>query len=256
MTEFLPVSSTGHLVVANRLLGHSDATFEVAIQAGAITAIVVLYWRRLWSALCGLFARRTSWTSNLLVLIVAAAFPAAVLGVFLDDAIDAALFRPSVVAGTMVVGGGLLLWLESWLRRRGAQRGEGLEQLGLRQAIGIGLFQCLALIPGTSRSGATIAGGLLLGLTRTAAAEFSFLVGLPILYGACTLKLFKARHLLHGEYLRDLSIAAVVSFVTAILVVIPFVRFLQRHTFVPFAWYRIAAGAALAILIARGVLAV
>lgn len=255
LTEFLPVSSTGHLIVANRLLGNSDATFEVAIQAGAITAIVVLYWRRLVGALRDMVRGGAGLARNLWVLIIAAAFPAALLGLFLDDFLDAHLFRPSVVASTMVLGGFLLLWLEAWVARRGGEPPGELDSLDLRRAVGIGLFQCLALIPGTSRSGATIAGGLLLGLRRTAAAEFSFLVGLPILYGACALKLWKQREALHGDYLVDLGIGALASFVTALLVVVPFVRYLQRHTFKPFAWYRILGGLALFGLIAAGVLA-
>ncbi len=254
LTEFLPVSSTGHLIVANRLLGHDDATFEVAIQAGAITAIVVLYWRRLFAALAAMLRNPRGLPSNLLTLIVAAALPAAVLGLLVDDYLDAHLFRPSVVAATMVIGGVLLLWLERWLAKRGGEPHGELESISLRQAIGIGVFQCLALVPGTSRSGATIAGGLLLGLRRTAAAEFSFLVGLPILYGACALKLWKQREALHGDYVFDLGVGAAASFVTALVIVIPFVRFLQRHTFAPFAWYRIVAGLVLVLLIAVGVL--
>jgi undecaprenyl-diphosphatase len=248
VTEFLPVSSTGHLIVANRLLGQSDSTFEVGIQAGAITAIVVLYWRRLIAAARSMLAGGSSWASNLLVLIVTAAIPAIVLGLLLDDFLDAHLFRPSVVATTMVVGGVLLLVLEAWLRRRSTARSE-IGALTPRSAVVVGLFQCLALIPGTSRSGATIAGGLLCGLSRVAAAEFSFLLGLPILYGACALKLWKAKDVIDGQYAIDLSIGAIVSFVTAIAVVVPFVRFLQRHTFAPFAHYRILGGIALACLI-------
>lgn len=246
LTEFLPVSSTGHLIVLDRLLGHDSATMEIGIQAGAITAILVLYRQRLWNACATLRAPRAAGSGlNLLVAIVVAALPAIVLGKLLHDRIEAALMTTLTVAITTFVGGALLLVLEGWLKGRGEPNTAGLEELTLRRAITIGLFQTLALIPGTSRSAATIAGGLLTGMSRPAAAEFSFLVGLPILYGACVLKLWKVRHALHGELLRDLAIGGAVAFVTAFLVVVPFVRFLKNHTFRPFAIYRLCAGVAI-----------
>ncbi|MCC6786047.1 MAG: undecaprenyl-diphosphate phosphatase [Planctomycetes bacterium] len=254
LTEFLPVSSTGHLVVANRLLGNEDPTFEVAIQAGAITAIAVLYRQRLVRALMGIVRGGAGLATNLLTLIAVAALPATVLGLLADDWLDAHLFRPAVVAATTILGGLLLIVLERWLARRGDRAMRSLDSLTLRDAVTVGAMQCLALVPGTSRSASTIAGGLLAGLSRSAAAEFSFLVGLPILYGACALKLWKSREALRGEYLVDLGIGAAASFVTAILVVLPFVRFLQKHTFLPFAYYRIVAGIALLALIFSGVL--
>jgi undecaprenyl-diphosphatase len=256
LTEFLPVSSTGHLIVTNRFLGQSDPTYEVAIQAGAITAIAVLYWRRLVDALRTVFSGVTSGGRvNLLFLLVVGAIPAAVLGLFLDDLIESILFGAATVATTMVIGGVLLLYLERWLARRGggaADTGVDLEAMTLRHALWIGLFQCLALIPGTSRSGATIAGAMVLGLRRTAAAEFSFLVGLPILYGACALKAMKDWERISGPLLEDFLIGAGASFVTALIIVGPFVRYLKRHTFRPFAWYRIVAGLALAGMILAG----
>ncbi|MEY2982143.1 MAG: undecaprenyl-diphosphate phosphatase [Planctomycetota bacterium] len=256
LTEFLPVSSTGHLIVTNRFLGQSDPTYEVAIQAGAITAIAVLYWRRLLDALTTVFAGSASTGKvNLLVLLVVGAVPAAVLGLFLDDLIESVLFGAATVATTMVLGGVLLLVLESWLARRdrsGTDAGVELDQMSLRHALWIGVFQCLALIPGTSRSGATIAGAMVVGLRRTAAAEFSFLVGLPILYGACALKAMKDWERISGPLLVDFLIGAGASFVTALVIVGPFVRYLKRHTFRPFAYYRIVAGLALAALIAAG----
>ncbi len=256
LTEFLPVSSTGHLIVTNRFLGQSDPTYEVAIEAGAITAIAVLYWRRLLDALTTVFAGSSSTGKvNLLVLLVVGAVPAAVLGLFLDDLIESVLFGAATVATTMVLGGVLLLVLESWLARRdrsGTDAGVELDQMSLRHALWIGVFQCLALIPGTSRSGATIAGAMVVGLRRTAAAEFSFLVGLPILYGACALKAMKDWERISGPLLVDFLIGAGASFVTALVIVGPFVRYLKRHTFRPFAYYRIVAGLALAALIAAG----
>lgn len=250
VTEFLPVSSTGHLIVAERLLGIGDGqaenTFTVGVQIGAISAILVLYWRRLWAATATVL-KPTAGAPNLLWQILLAALPAAVLGLLADDWIDAHLFSAKVVAVTMLLGGGLLLWLERWLQ--GGKGGQGeLAAMSYRVAIGVGLFQCLALIPGTSRSAATIAGALLLGLGRTAAAEFSFLVGLPILYGAGLLKLYKHGDLVMGPMLVPFLVATLVSFLSALVVVRPFVAFLRQHTFAPFAWYRVLAGALLLAL--------
>ncbi len=256
LTEFLPVSSTGHLIVTNRLLGHSDPTFEVAIQAGAITAIAVLYWQKILAALRGIARSEGRGRVNLLVLLIVAALPAAVVGVLFDDLIEELLFSAETVATTLIVGGVALLGLERWLAKRAEQGSAGLqhevENMTLRQALVVGLFQCLALIPGTSRSGATIAGALVLGFRRTAAAEFSFLVGLPILYGACALKAMKDWERISGPLLSDFLVGSAASFVTALVIVGPFVRYLQRHTFAAFAWYRIVAGLLLFALIALG----
>ncbi|MCA8975441.1 MAG: undecaprenyl-diphosphate phosphatase [Planctomycetes bacterium] len=250
ITEFLPVSSTGHLIVAERGLdlhaGEANNVFAIGIQIGAITAVLVLYWRRLLAASKNVFRRRPG-EHNLLWQIAVAAMPAIVVGLLADDWIDSNLFSPSVVAATMVIGGVLLLLLERMLQHRGDGRAD-LATMPYVTAVGIGLFQCLALVPGTSRSGATIAGAMLLGMSRTAAAEFSFLVGLPILYGAACYKLLGHAELLAGDALLPFVIGTVVSFVSALAVIRPFVRFLQRHTFAPFAWYRIVAGSGLAVL--------
>jgi undecaprenyl-diphosphatase len=253
-TEFLPVSSTGHLIIAQRLLGlpegQASNVFAIGIQMGAITAILVLYWRRLLDALRTVTQPQRG-APNLLWQIAIAAFPAALLGLLADDWIDAHLFSPTVVVATMVVGGAVLLLLERWLGRRGAAGGD-LTSMSYRTAVLVGLFQCLALIPGTSRSAATIGGALLLGLSRTAAAEFSFLVGLPILYGASLYKLTKSGDALAGPVFWPFVVGTVVSFLSALVVVRPFVHFLRRHTFAPFAWYRIAAGLVLAVFAAAG----
>jgi undecaprenyl-diphosphatase len=254
ITEFLPVSSTGHLILARSLLGLPDGragnVFVVGIQMGAITAIVALYWRQLLAAARSV-ARPRAGEVNLLWQIAAAALPATVLGFVADDWLDAHLFTNVVVVATMIAGGVLLLVLERWLARRAAPACD-LARLSLTGAFAIGLFQCLALVPGTSRSAATIAGGLVLGLSRPAAAEFSFLVGLPILYGASVLKLAKDPGALAGDALLPFVVGTLVSFVSALVVVGPFVRFLRTHTFAPFAWYRIVAGRALAAAGAAG----
>lgn len=253
ITEFLPVSSTGHLILAQRLLGLSEGaannTFAIGIQTGAITAILALYGRRVWAAARAAL-RPTAGEANLLWQIALGATPAAVLGLVAEEWIDAHLFRPSVVAAAMVLGGVLLLGLDRWRARRGP--GVELAQLGYRRALWIGVWQCLALVPGTSRSAATIAGALVAGGTRTAAAEFSFLVGLPILYGAALLKVLKHPGALTGDALAPFLVGSGVAFVSALLVVAPFVRYLRSHGFAAFAWYRIAAGIAVAVAGAAG----
>lgn len=256
LTEFLPVSSTGHLIVAQRMLGLPEGdtsnTFAIGIQIGAITAILVLYWRRLLDAMRTVASPQTG-KPNLLWQIVIAAIPAVVVGLLLEEWIDTHLFSARVVAYTLVVGGVLLLVLERFLKGRPAAIDE-LSSMSYRQAFYIGLWQCLALVPGTSRSGATIGGALVLGMSRTAAAEFSFLVGLPILYGASLYKLFKMRDELSSDMAMPFVVGTVVSFLAAIAVVKPFVAFLRRHNFVPFAWYRIVVGVALIVLIGTGYL--
>jgi undecaprenyl-diphosphatase len=254
ITEFLPISSTGHLILARSLLGLPDDeashVFVVGIQMGAITAIVALYWHRLLAALRTVATPRAR-EPNLLWQIAIAAVPAVALGLLLEKWIDAHLFGTGVVIATMVLGGIVLLGLERWLRTR--PPGGELETMPYRTAFAIGLWQCLALIPGTSRSAATIGGALWLALSRPAAAVFSFLVGLPILYGASLWKL--AKH--GGEIQRQglllpFLVATVVAFLSALCVVRPFVRFVREHSFAAFAWYRIAAGLLLAVAWAAG----
>lgn len=253
LTEFLPVSSTGHLIVVQRLLGqHANAAnnaFAIGIQLGAITAILLLYRQKLWQAARQLLAGDRH--RNLLLQIAVAALPAIGLGVLLDDWIDAQLFHSSVVATTLVLGGALLLLLERWHKGRNAAS-DDLSTLSYRSALVIGCWQSAALVPGVSRAAATICGGLLVGLSRTAAAEFSFLVGLPILYGAAGYKLTIERELLSRELVAPLVVGAVVAFGSAWLVVRPFVAFLRQHTFAPFAYYRIAFGLLLAVWLAAG----
>ena len=256
LTEFLPVSSTGHLIVAQRMLGlpagDTSNTFAIGIQIGAITAILVLYWRRLLDAMRTV-AKPQLGKPNLLWQIMVAAIPAIVVGLLLVKWIDANLFSATVVAYTLVVGGVLLLVLERFLKNRPATV-EVLSSMSYRTAFYIGLWQCLALVPGTSRSGATIGGALVLGLSRTAAAEFSFLVGLPILYGAALYKLISMRAVLTSDMVMPFAVGTIVSFLAALAVVKPFVSFLRRHNFVPFAWYRIVVGIALIWLISTGYL--
>ncbi len=264
LTEFIPVSSTGHLIVTARAFGKSDPAFEIGIQMGAITAILFLYWGRIFTAIKQIFAAgkrggatRAGQPNNLIWLLFMAALPAGVLGFILKDVIVVLLFNNVTVAVALIVGGVGFLVLEWWLKRKGITEEDAIhfDDMSLRQAFQIGMFQCLALIPGMSRSGATIAGAMVLGFRRTASAEFSFLVGLPILYGAALVKLRDYPQLLIDKVLMtEFVIASVAAFLSAVIVVKPFVKFLQRHTFVPFGWYRIVAGAGLLWLVSAGYL--
>jgi undecaprenyl-diphosphatase len=252
LTEFLPVSSTGHLILASALLGIGKTALEIGIQAGAISAILVLYWPRLLAAVRALRPRANGGAggTNLLVLLVIAALPAAVLGAAFGHRVKEHLFTPGFVAATTAIGGALLLVLERVCARRPAQD-QPLETLRPMQAFGIGLWQCLALLPGTSRSAATMAGGMLTGLSRATAAEFSFLVGLPILYGACAKDVHDEWGQIRAQPL-PFVVGTVVAFLTALVVVRPFVSFLRTHTFAPFAYYRLALGAVVALAVWGG----
>lgn len=261
LTEFIPVSSTGHLIVTARIFQRNDPAFEIAIQTGAITAILFLYWRKLYDDLRRVWGGATvegqaaGPHTNLLVLIVVAALPASVVGLLFKDKLEELLFNNTTVGIALIVGGFLLLILDAWEKRRGMNEETALaiEQMTVRHALYIGMFQILALIPGTSRAGATIAGGVVAGLRRTAAAEFSFLVGLPILYGAAVVKMGgQAAMFDDAERFMEFAVACVASFLSALVVVKPFVNFLSRHTFAPFAWYRIVAGTVLLTLVYTG----
>jgi undecaprenyl-diphosphatase len=247
VTEFLPVSSTGHLILATELLGFDAqkwSAFNVIIQLGAILAIVVLYWRTFWAVLEGLFkGQKMSWRFVRNILI--AFLPSAILGFLLIKNVEALLGNALVVAWAFILGGIAILVIEK-LAKPG--KITGIAEMPLGTVIGIGLIQCLAMVPGVSRSGATIMGGLSLGVERRTAAEFSFFLAIPTMVGATTLEL--AKH--HDELLAGASgvgfgavaVGFVVSFVVAIVVVKAFVHYISRHGFAPFAWYRIVAGAA------------
>src|SRR4051812_37984660 len=255
VTEFIPVSSTGHLILATELLGFDAekwSAFNVIIQLGAIMAIVVLYWRTFWAVLEGLFKRQaTSWrfVRNILIGFL----PSAILGFLLINKIEALLGNAIVVAVAFIVGGIAILVIERLVKNTPVV---GVAEMPLKTVVGVGLVQCLAMIPGVSRSGATIMGGLSLGVERRTAAEFSFFLAIPTMLGATTLELVKHRDEMfagaHGVGFGAVGVGFVVSFVVAIVVVKAFVHYISRHGFAPFAWYRIVAGAvALAWLFAR-----
>jgi len=251
VTEYLPVSSTGHLILATELLGFKAdqwALFNVAIQPGAILAIIVLYWQTFIDVLKGLWQREPSafaFVRNLLVAFI----PAVVLGLALGDDIELLLGNAVVVAWALIAGGVAILIIERLART--TDKG-GVQNVTLMHSIGIGLVQCLAMIPGVSRSGATILGAMSMGVDRKTAAEFSFFLAVPTLSGATALQLYK-----HGATMQPgmggwILLGSLVSFVVAVVVVKAFVSIIQRYGFAPFAWYRIVAGAvALVWLAAR-----
>jgi undecaprenyl-diphosphatase len=246
VTEFLPVSSTGHLVLASALLGYNDEqwnAFNVIIQLGAILAIVVLYWRTFWAVLEGMFKGQTiSWrfVGNILIGFV----PSAVLGFLLINRIEDLLLRPAVVAWAFILGGVAILVIERLVKETPVI---GVAEMPLSTAVGVGIAQCLAMIPGVSRSGATIMGALSLGVERRTAAEFSFFLAIPTMLGATTLEFLKHRDTLmagaHGVGFGTVAVGFAVSFLVALVVVRAFVHYISRHGFAPFAWYRIVAGA-------------
>jgi undecaprenyl-diphosphatase len=241
LTEFIPVSSTGHLVLAGELLGFNSAaagTFEIVIQLGAILAVIVLYWRRFWDVLIGLGQRdggAIAFTRN----IALAFLPSAVIGLIVYKAVKAMLESPTIVAVALIVGGVAILVIERLVK---TPRVYKVEEMSWRVALGIGLIQCLSMIPGVSRSGATILGALSLGVERRTAAEFSFFLAVPTMLAATGYDLLKSGESLGGGDWLAIAIGFVVSFVVALVVIRWFVGIVSRHGFAPFAWYRIAAG--------------
>ena len=243
VTEYLPVSSTGHLILATELLGFDAgawAVFNIAIQPGAILAVVVLYWRTFRDVIVGLFSR--SPTAIAFVRNVLLAFlPAAVLGVLLGDQIEVLLENAVVVAWALIIGGFAILVVERFARPKEC---DGVASLSVRQSAMVGLVQCLAMIPGVSRSGATILGAMSFGVDRKTAAEFSFFLAVPTLGGATALQLFKHWDEIPTGQMAWIGLGSLVSFVVAIVVVKAFISIVTRYGFAPFAWYRIVAGAA------------
>lgn len=241
VTEYLPVSSTGHLILATELLGfRADewAVFNIAIQPGAILAVVVLYWRTFWEVITGMFHNSpTAWA---FVRNVAVAFlPAVVLGLAFGDSIEMMLANAVIVAWALIIGGIAILVLERIIRPK--ETG-GVANLTLRQSATVGLVQCLAMIPGVSRSGATILGAMSIGIDRKTAAEFSFFLAVPTLGGATALQLFKHWDEIPDDELKWIGLGSIVSFIVAFVVVKAFMAIITRYGFAPFGWYRIVAG--------------
>jgi undecaprenyl-diphosphatase len=253
LTEFLPISSTGHLILVASLLKvdpEFSKLFNVVIQLGAILAIVVLYWKTFLRVLIGLPRERSAqhFTRNVLL----AFLPAMVIGFFAHDAIKEYLFSSQVVAAAMIVGGLLILLIE---KKKPLPTVFSTETMGWRTALKIGFIQCLAMIPGVSRSGASIMGGMMVGVERKAAAEFSFFLAVPTMLAATVYDLYRARDTLGADGMDLIAVGFVVSFVVAIIVVRWMMAFITRHGFAPFAYYRILIGILLFVLIGTGHLA-
>lgn len=240
LTEFLPISSTGHLILAGDLLGFNDARgklFEIVIQSGAILAVVWEYRARIGRILAGLPREREA--QRFALNLVIAFIPLAALGLLFGSAIKAHLFNAQVVASTFIIGGFVILWAE---KRQHRIRVETVEELDVIDAFKLGIAQAFALIPGTSRSGATIIGGLLFGLSRKAATEFSFFLAIPTLGVATLYQLYKERHLLAMDDLGMWAVGFIAAFVSAFIAVRGLLRYISSHDFTVFAWYRIVFG--------------
>jgi undecaprenyl-diphosphatase len=244
LTEFLPVSSTGHLIVAGSLLGYTGdkaKLFEIVIQAGAILAVCWEYRTKLIAVASGIFGDRSA--QRFVLNLFVAFLPAAILGLAFSKAIKANLFAPVPVASAFIVGALVILWAERRQKRNPASvRIDSVDAMRWTDALKIGCAQAFALIPGTSRSGATIIGGMLFGLSRTAATEFSFFLAIPTLFAATGYEFVKNRALLAGGDLSMIGVGFAFAFVSAFLVVRWLLRYVAHHDFIPFVWYRIAFG--------------
>jgi len=241
-TEFIPVSSTGHLLLAKEAMGLENQpwdTFIVMIQLGAILAVVAIYFRRLWNVLLALPGKDPA-ARRFALSVLLAFLPSAILGFLLHDFIKRVLFDPVIVCVTLIIGGVVLLALERWAPKPREHDAMGFS---LKTAVGVGLFQCLSIIPGVSRSGATILGGLLIGVEKRAAAEFSFFLAIPTMVGAFALDFWESRAFLTDDALGLIAIGFVVSFFSGLVVVRLMLDFVARYGFAPFAWWRIVMGA-------------
>ncbi|WP_295474765.1 undecaprenyl-diphosphate phosphatase [uncultured Pseudomonas sp.] len=240
LTEFIPVSSTGHQIIVADLIGFGGEralAFNIIIQLGAILAVVWEFRAKIFEVVLGLPSQRRAqrFTVNLLL----AFLPAVVLGVLFSDLIHHYLFNPITVAVALVVGGIIMLWAE---RREHVIRVEHVDEMRWSDALKVGCAQCLAMIPGTSRSGSTIIGGLLFGLSRKAATEFSFFLAMPTMVGAAVYSGYKYRHLFQPDDFAVFAVGFVVSFVFAMIAVRGLLKFIATHSYALFAWYRIAFG--------------
>ncbi len=242
LTEFIPVSSTGHLLLVGHFFGFDSAgnTFEVVIQIGAVLALVFLYFQRLWGAVAT--AKSDPASQRFIGSIVIAALPAVLLGVLMHDLIKTVLFEtPMLIAVMLVIGGFILLFVD---RLELSEKYDDPMRLPLMTALWIGLFQCLSLVPGTSRSGSTIVGALLVGVNKRAAAEFSFFLSIPMMFGVFGYDLFKNRDVLDFSALSEIAFGLVAAFVTALIVVKWVLSYVSSHGYALFGWWRIVVGLA------------
>lgn len=242
ITEFLPISSTGHLILAGKLLDfwtlEKRDMFAVAVQIGAIAAVIYEYWGKLWGALIGAFTGQEQ-GRRLSINLIVASIPIVIIGLTFGDVVKEYLFNAITVAIALIIGGFIILWAE---RRQHDIVTHEVDDLSFKQATLIGLIQCLALFPGTSRSGSTIIGSLFLGISRKAAAEFSFFLGIPVLMGAGLLDMYKMRHELHSNDFGVLAVGIIVAFISALIVIRALIRYVSKHDFTVFAYYRIGFG--------------
>jgi undecaprenyl-diphosphatase len=242
LTEFLPVSSTGHLILAMPWLGIDGnrqpwPVFLYFIQIGAILAVMLYFWRRLWRQVCS--RPRAGWSSHLLAKLLLAMIPGSIAGLTLDHVMERYLEKPVPVAAALIIGAGIMVFIELRYSRRTPMR---VEDVSLSQAVLVGLAQCFAVIPGTSRAMATIMGGIAVGLSPAVAAEFSFYLAIPTLCGAGLLRIVKHRGEIHADTAAMLGLGFAVSFVVALIVVSAFMRYIQTRPLRPFAVYRVILG--------------
>ncbi len=247
LTEFLPVSSTGHLILVSHYLDFGSPEFEIIIQLGAMLALTWVYRERLFGIAGGLTSQPE--TRAFVGKIALAFLPAAVIGLAFHDLIEAWLFRPGFVSSMLVVGGVLILLIDG-PQRHG--RTHTLEAVSWGQALAIGFGQCLALFPGVSRSGSTIITGLMAGLERRVATDFSFLLALPTMYGACFYTIWKARDRLTDELGLGMVVGLVTAYISSLVVIHVFLRFVQSNSLRPFGWYRIVVGGVLVVVFWSG----
>ncbi|NBD22008.1 undecaprenyl-diphosphate phosphatase [Aquabacterium fontiphilum] len=247
LTEFLPISSTGHLILADTLIGFAESVgsekakvFEIAIQTGAIFAVILVYLQKIVATIKGIGSQPEA--QRFAVNVAVGFVPAAAMGLLIGKAIKAHLFTPTVVAVAFIVGGLIIMWAERMAARRSHARVETVDDMRFADAVKVGLIQCLSMVPGTSRSGATIIGGMMIGMSRKAATDFSFFLGIPTLVGAGVYSLYKEWGLLSMADLPLFLVGLVFAFLSAWVCVRWLIRYVSSHTFIPFAWYRIAFG--------------
>ena len=245
-TEWLPISSTGHLILVENIIHLNQPeefwnVFKVVIQLGAILAVVLLYWDKLWPFSAKKRAAQNRATWNLWIKIIIACLPAAIIGLPLDDILDAYLSTPTVIAATLIIYGLAFIFLEIFNAKKRFNITK-LSQLDYRTAVLIGAFQCLSLVPGTSRSGATILGAMILGCSRSVAAEFSFFLGIPVMFGASLLKIVKHGLGFSGEQIFILIFGMLVAFIVAVLTISFLMKYIRKHNFKVFGYYRIVLG--------------
>jgi undecaprenyl-diphosphatase len=255
ITEFLPVSSTGHLIIVNQFVNFTDESFakmfDIVIQLGAILAVVVYFWNRLWPFGASKSGAERSATISTWKKVLAGLVPAVIIGGALGHKIEEKLFNPMIVAGALIIGGIIIIIVES---RKRSSRFTDIASISYGTAVAIGFCQCLAMIPGTSRSAATIIGAMLLGASRIAAAEFSFFLAIPTMAAATVYSLWKHHASITIHQIELTAVGFLVSFVVAWAVIAAFMNYIRKNDFRPFGYYRLALGALVIILVAKHVI--